>query len=62
MKNDYRLIRCSNTDCDQIIGYNNYRNSRENWKSLCFECLVKKTSKEYAILKIKRNKLFSWND
>ena len=58
----YRLIRCSNPDCNQIIAYNHHRNSVLNWESLCFDCLVKKTSKEYAILKIKRNKLFSWND
>jgi hypothetical protein len=61
MKTSYRLFRCSNPGCDQIIGYNHHRNTA-NWNSLCFECLVKKTSREYNLLKIKKNKLFSWDD
>jgi len=57
---EYRLIKCMK--CNRITGYNHKRYNVVDVHTLCFDCLTEKAKKEYEIMKIKRNRLFDWND
>jgi hypothetical protein len=56
-----RTIHCK--ICSHVVMYKRSRKGKPaGLETLCFECLVEKAKKEYSILKIKRNRLFDWND